>query len=172
MREIVIRHASPEDAAQIFDVRTTTWLSTYPNQRLGITIDLIRERFRDRKVGIAKQRSYLENQDHTHTWVATDDGVVVGFIVASIADGKQQILAAYVLPEYQGGGIGSRLMETALEWIGPGTVEVHVAAYNQQAIDYYAKFRFELIGELEEDLIELPGGKVIPEVLMRREQPV
>lgn len=172
MQEISIRQATPEDAEQVFKVRAETWLSTYPNKELGITTDMIRQKFKNPEAGIEKTRRYLQDQTHTHTWVADDDGVIAGFIVASIADGKQEILAAYILPEYQGNGIGSMLMQSALDWIGEGEIEVHVASYNDQAITYYKKFGFETQGTKDGDLTELPGGKSIPEIRMLRQSKV
>jgi GNAT superfamily N-acetyltransferase len=72
---------------------------------------------------IARQRS--------RTWVAEDDGRIVAF---SIADHKKNtIFALFVLPEYEGRGLGRELLARAVCWLwdheadvlwlttGPGT---------------------------------------------------
>ena len=48
-------------------------------------------------------------------WVATHDGQIVGF---SIADRKaHSVFALFVLPTYEGRGIGSRLFDWAVGWL-------------------------------------------------------
>lgn len=53
------------------------------------------------------------------SWVGEVDGQVVGFCAAALpADGRDaSIWALFVLPEYEGRGIGKRLLAMAVEWL-------------------------------------------------------
>lgn len=48
-------------------------------------------------------------------WLCEIDGEVVGFSVASLRDGS--IWALFVRPEYEGRGIGTRLLKLATNWL-------------------------------------------------------
>jgi ribosomal protein S18 acetylase RimI-like enzyme len=76
----------------------------------------------------------------------------------------------YVAPKFQGQGIGSKLLQSALEWLGPKKdVFLHVLSYNQNAIDLYERFGFVKTGkEFPEEFDEEKGIKLLPEIEMLR----
>jgi GNAT superfamily N-acetyltransferase len=53
-------------------------------------------------------------------WVAEYDSEIVGF---SIADREEAtVFALFILPEFEGRGIGSRLLNLAVDWLGKNGV--------------------------------------------------
>ena len=52
---------------------------------------------------------------HCKGWVAERAGKVVGFSMADRADAS--IFALFVLPGYEGRGLGSRLLDLAVDWL-------------------------------------------------------
>jgi len=55
----------------------------------------------------------------THVWVAIDSGATVGFVVVKLhsEDSLGEVYMVAVDPDFQGCGIGSALMEFALNWM-------------------------------------------------------
>lgn len=81
----------------------------------------------------------------------------------------------YVLPDYQGQGIGSKLIDKALKWYGDDIdIYLEVISYNQKAIDFYKRFGFEITDTIVDDTIGLPDYiKVLPvtEMVRRAKSP-
>ena len=57
--------------------------------------------------------------DDTHVWIAIDAGTAVGFVAVKLHsdDSMGEVYMIAVDPSFQGRGIGSALMEFALEWM-------------------------------------------------------
>lgn len=75
-----------------------------------------------------------------------DSSALVGYCIASIStENEGEIESLYLLPEYRGAGAGTRLMEHALGWFqeqGICEISIRVAAGNEEALPFYAKFGF------------------------------
>ena len=55
--------------------------------------------------------------------------------------------AIYVLPEYQGRGVGRQLMEQGMEWLGSNKdIILDVVSYNDKATAIYEKMGFGEVG--------------------------
>jgi len=144
MSNIQVRIAKPEDARAIRQVQQDTWIATYPNDSLGITVEQIKRRVAD-NLSPEKVKSFQDMlaNDNLLSWVATAGEKVIGYAVASKGEEHNAIGAIYVLPEYHGQQVGSKLMEPALEWLGNSkNIEVEVASYNGRAINFYKKYGF------------------------------
>jgi ribosomal protein S18 acetylase RimI-like enzyme len=92
------RLALPTDIEGIFEVRTSVkenHLSREQMEQMGITKNVVTDM-------IGKSRC---------AWVAVDDGKVIGF--SMILPDEGCLFAAFVLPEYEGKGIGRSLVELA-----------------------------------------------------------
>jgi GNAT superfamily N-acetyltransferase len=116
--EIIFRSASPADVPGMFAVRTAVdenRLTAAQLTRRGIT-----------------QASVVRSlTSGCHAWVAEYGGRIVAFAIAD--QEYASLFALFVLPRYQGIGLGSRLLELATEWLwdcgmdaiwlatGPGT---------------------------------------------------
>jgi GNAT superfamily N-acetyltransferase len=163
----------PEDADSVRHVHKRTWLATYPNEALGITPADIEARF-DVNTPEAYQRRQAQAQrainanPHRHLWVAESETGIVGFCLVRKEEAGHHITALYVLPDYQGQGIGKRLMQTALAWLGADRpVTLGVATYNTRAIAFYEQLGFVSSGNPSPfPAPPLPSGVVIPEIEM------
>ncbi|WP_339493217.1 GNAT family N-acetyltransferase [Pseudomonas sp. EA_15y_Pfl2_R67] len=96
--EKTIRLANQADINAIFDIRTSVQENHLSHDQLaemGITPETIRQ-------------AILEVPC---AWVAEVDGVPVGFSMADVEDGC--VFAAFVLPEFEGHGLGRSLMNKA-----------------------------------------------------------
>ncbi len=67
-----------------------------------------------------------------------------------VAPGDGEIQRLYILQGHQGGGRGTALLRTALEWLerdGPRTLWIGVWSENHGAQRFYARHGFEIVGE-------------------------
>jgi ribosomal protein S18 acetylase RimI-like enzyme len=86
---------------------------------------------------------------------------IIGMGAAERGEVYNRLGALYVLPRYQGQGIGRRLLEEALSWLGNAKpVSLGVAQYNAGAIEFYRRHGFEIKGPMEN--FQLASGKTIP----------
>lgn len=96
--EKTVRPATVADIDTIFDIRTSVHenhLSRAQLTEMGITPETIRQAILDAPCA----------------WVAEVDGVPVGFSMADAGDAC--VFAAFVLPEFEGHGLGRSLMANA-----------------------------------------------------------
>jgi ribosomal protein S18 acetylase RimI-like enzyme/SAM-dependent methyltransferase len=169
-KSVSIHPAKPDDAEVIYNIQRKGWVDTYPNKDLGITKDEIRlrvegENGKDVPLKIEQWKETIKKDDGTHgVFVASLSGDVTGFVAPGLIDGDHRIGAIYVLTEAQGLGIGAQLLTKAIEWHGRAEdIFIHVASYNQNAIDFYKRFGFVETGKTIEDDSELvKQGKVKP----------
>jgi ribosomal protein S18 acetylase RimI-like enzyme len=166
-----IRQVSPEDAEGVYKVFRDTWLATYPNVKNNITVEDIISKYPQNKQieTVARYRKFYEkiaaNPDDSTTsvWVATENGQVVG-VVTLDKEIPVRIGAVYVLPDYQGHGVGKKLMEFILEKVGHQEVVLNVAKYNTRAIKFYENFGFRIMGEVNDPNGQLPKVKMVKAV--------
>jgi ribosomal protein S18 acetylase RimI-like enzyme len=171
---ILVEPARPDDAEAVFNVQRLTWFDTYPNEEAGITKEDIRMRLEGEHgelipKKIEQWRKIIETAGNEGAaFVVRDSSKVVGFVTPAITNGRRRIGALYVLPEFQGKGIGSKLLEKAIEWHGRSEdIFLQVASYNQNAIDFYKSHGFEGTGRVVTDeLAHRAGSKAIPEIEM------
>ncbi len=165
--DIIISQAVEEDAEQICAVHLITWLDTYPNDEYGITVEAILAIGLDRKEKIEQRRKYLSEQnDINRTYVARMNDKIVGMCVGTKYSNENKIQSLYILPEFQGRGIGKKLMSAIIDWFGPGkNIFLGVANYNLRAQEFYEHMGFKKTGIISEFKIK-PGGKEITEIIM------
>jgi ribosomal protein S18 acetylase RimI-like enzyme len=170
-KKIVVVSAKPEDARGIAEVFYKTWLDTYPNEEAGITVDDIEDRYKDSftEESLKKRAERIANPPKGENLIiAKEDGKVVGLCRAIQNPDNNQIQAIYVLPEYQGRGIGHLLWGEAQKLFAPGKdIVVRVATFNAKAIDFYRKLGFEDTGKRwEDERFKMKSGAVIVETEM------
>lgn len=164
-----ITRARPEHAEQIQEVFYRTWLATYPGNA-GITVADVDARFADRlsEEKLAKRREDLANPPQgRHVFVALDGENVIG-VCRLETETENRIKVIYVLPEYQGKGIGRQLWENAKEYCDE-TKETHVAVatFNTNAIAFYTKLGFVDTGtRFTEERLRMKSGAEIPQMDM------
>ena len=173
---VQIHDATPNDDDGVRQVQERTWLATYPNAELGITKEDIEARFHASSEEAIRRRQAQQqtiNLDPlVHLWVAKEAERIVGFCLAKKEGTQNRIQAIYVLLEYQGTGIGKRLLQTACDWLGSQQdIVLNVASYNHLAISFYTRFGFVPSGRpAHSGVTKLPSGVVIPDIeLIKRD---
>ena len=168
---ILVCIATPDDVTGIQEVFYRTWLTTYPNEEAGITVDDIEDRYKDRlnEKNISKRKEQIINPlDGQTLFVAKDDERVVGLCRVVKKVDRNQLLAIYVLPEYQARGIGSKLWEEYKKIFDSSKdTYVEVATYNSNAIAFYKKLGFVETGRrFTDEKTRMKSGSIIPEMEM------
>lgn len=164
LRGLSIKRATPEQARSLIEIQQQCYLQSYVHPEHGIDMDDIRKKVdqlgKDRTVeSIAKR---VDNPNE-HWLVAKAGEKVVGFIEAkvSIDDEPQRISRLFVLPEYQGKGVGGNLMQQALFQLDQtAPVALQVDQFNDNTINFYRRFGFQDSGEGK--AIKITDSKSIP----------
>lgn len=165
---IEIADAVAEDADEIIKLKNNVWVSAYTNHSYDISEKDIRSRESRNPERIAEMKELIKSgNDSAHIWIAKDKDEIIGMCAADKGEEKNKISALYILPSYQGVGIGTKLFEKALEWLGEEKlISLEVAKFNSSAAAFYSKFGFE-VKEKADDYI-FPTGKRMP--LLRMEK--
>jgi len=167
-----IEDARPEDVGAMIDIKKARWLEIYPNEKHGITAEDLSAIDWHNPADLARRRKELTENKNKHTWVLKNDkGDVVGFCKVTKSDVLGEINAMYTAPGFEGKGLGKKLMEKSLEWLGPDSdVKLKVVVYNTHAIDFYKKFGFQKTeNKVDYGGTQLQSGKEIPRIEMRRQ---
>ena len=171
MEEIKIIDAVPEDAQGITNVFYKTWLATYPNKEKGVTVEDIEDRYKDEfsdeKIENLKQliRNLPKNKKRL---VAKKGDMIVGTCTVIRNENNNHLRTLYVLPEFQGKGIGTKLWNKASEFLDPkkDTI-VQVAEYTEHAIHFYKKLGFADTGKrTTQESEKLKSGAIIVDMEM------
>jgi len=168
---IEITQAKPEDAPGAQQVFYQTWLSTYPNEEFGVTVEDVKDRFQDRitENGVAKMaKKIAEPRLNTLFLVAKDGEKIIGVCRALKNEEKNQLTAIYVLPDYQGKGVGQTLWQEVKKFFNPNKkITVEVVTYNQKAISFYQKLGFvDSSRRFVDEHFKMKSGAVLPEMEM------
>ncbi len=140
---IQIEDPIPADAAEIFFVQRQTWHESYIDR---MSHEEIEHRFVDSPDRIEKIKEAIESDDRKF-FIARDEGKIIGFISLTKTP-KNEIKTFYVLENYQGQGLGKKLMTRALEWFGDEEVILETSSPDAQR--FYERFGFEVQGKPEE----------------------
>jgi ribosomal protein S18 acetylase RimI-like enzyme len=156
-----IRRATVADAATLSSLATATFVETfghlYPAEDLHA--------FLDEAYAVDRQATILSHPDYA-VWLLEADGRAVGHCAAGpcglphadVAPGDGELKRLYVLREFQNGGAGRRLMDTAMDWLlhdGPRTLWLGVWSENLGAQRFYARYGFAQVGTYQ-----FPVGRV------------
>lgn len=164
-----IEDATPEDIEAMIGIKRDRWLAIYPNEKYGITTEDLSAIDWYNPEGLAKRKKELVGSIDKHTWVLKNDkGDIVGFCKATKLGELGEINAMYTMPGFEGKGLGKKLMDKSLEWLGAVSgVKLKVVAYNTSAIGFYKKFGFqETATKIDYGGTQLPSGKEIPRIEM------
>lgn len=148
--EVVVREATMDDYTVLCDLFDE--VDTLHRDRLP--------RIFQRPTGPAREQGYylgLIADDNVGLFVAEESEKVVGFVHAMIIDTpaipvlvprRYAIVDNLVVKsEFQGRGIGRRLMEKIHAWIAAKdaeSIELNVYEFNQGAINFYHKLGYEI----------------------------
>lgn len=154
-----IRLISKEDFPRVQEVAKISWHTTYE----GLIPFEVQNQF--------LQQAYNDNRlimrmEQSHFFVSEENGVINGFANFSPVsqDGKVELGAIYLLPEAQGNGIGTALLQHGLEQLdGVKEVYISVERDNLSGLHFYEAKGFEVIDEFEEEF----GGAMLKTIRMK-----
>lgn len=145
---ITIRKMQYADTKQVQNIAKTTWNATYEGIiPLEVQNNFLNSAYNDEGMKQRLERSIL--------YVAEVNGKVVGFANYSpVRDGGNVELAAiYLNPEFQGKGIGTALLQQAInELEGTKEIYINVAKENKIGMTFYEAKRFEIVKEFDDEL--------------------
>ena len=170
---IKIEEAKPEHVEGMQEVFYRTWLDTYPNAEAGITVEDVEERFKGKnsEERLTKRRAdILNHEPNKKYFVALDGQKVAGLCRVEKDEKENRLNAIYVLPGYQGQGIGMMLWNEIRSFFDPEKdIHLSVVEYNQKAINFYSRLGFLDTGRRHTDeWMRMSSGAIIPETEMRR----
>jgi len=164
-----ISEIKPEDIKEVLEVQKIIWLATYVNKEYDVTVADIESKDFNSPTRIKSwQDRLLKDRELSNFWVAKDKNKIIAFCIVSRESDRNKLVAIYVLPNYQGHGLGKKLMEQALAWCDYNRpIFLDVVTYNNKAKSFYEKFGFKELGITPiEDLAKFPSGKTMPEIRM------
>ena len=101
-QEPFFREATAADMPGIFRVRTSV------RENL-LTVEQLRQR------GITNESVAASFLTHSKGWIAERSGEIMAFAIADRV--AQSIVALFVVPQCEGQGLGTRLLDLALSWL-------------------------------------------------------
>jgi len=172
---MTIESPAKKDVLEIHNLFRDTWLATYPNEEYGISVEDIEHHFGQLdQAALDKRADYIGTavvDEQQFYKIARIDEKIVGIVFGKTVEEGVYLKSLYVLPTYQGQGIGSALFEVFKRWAGQGRpVYVSVAIYNANAIAFYIAKGFVDTGKrFSEERFRMKSGSLIPEVEMKFE---
>lgn len=165
-KNIEISDMASEEVDTVLTIKNQVWLDTYVSEQYGITEADLKSRKALNSERLERMRNIVSGSIiNEHVWTAKCGGEIIGMCSAERGGDKNKLGSLYVLSQYQGLGIGTRLFEKALDWLGcDKPIEFGVAEYNWGSIESYKKFGFKVDGRMEDFV--LPNKKHIPLVRM------
>lgn len=165
--QFTIHEMTAEDVEPATRMRLQSWLDTYVNDEVGVTREWVeaRNKVQLSPEKVAARKAWLDNPN-SMGWVAKDkSGMIIG-VANPYRDeaGIQRVGSLYTDKAWHGKGVGGALMQKIIDWADPHRpLELEVASYNERAIAFYRKYKFE----------EVVGSKhtvhdVIPVITMIR----
>lgn len=143
-----IRKMKKRDIPQVQEIAKVSWYATYT----GIIPVRIQKNFL--KIAYSK-KTMKRRLKQTIVYVAEVDGEIVGFANYSpvTEEGKTELGALYLHPDYQGKGIGTAFLRQGIEELGAREIHLTVEKNNKIGRAFYAAKGFELVNEYE-DMLE------------------
>jgi GNAT superfamily N-acetyltransferase len=152
MPETLIRRAGSADAEALSAIGRETFTAAfghlYPRKDL--------DAFLQSAHAPAAYAAWADRAD-TALWLVERDGRAVGYALAGpcglphpdVTARCGELKRIYLLPETQGGGLGGRLLQTALDWLEqPGRmIWLGVFSDNVGARRFYTRYGFEPVGD-------------------------
>lgn len=139
--DIIIRKANVDDARSVVEVNTYTWLTTYKGL-MPDTVLKIRLKTMDQR--IPKMAESIKEKNNVY--VAVKDNKVIGIMTYGPSRNENyatcgEIYSIYVLEDYQGLGIGTKLFKAGIKELvsaGYHSMILNVLEGNS-AIHFYEK---------------------------------
>ncbi len=150
-----IREAVLADVEELVELSKRTFTQTfgagYPPEDL--------ENFLASAYTVERYCAYISDSK-SNVWVVASENTLCGYVLAGacslphleVKPGDGEVIRLYMLQEYQGCGWGTKLFETALDWLiasGAATLWLGVWSENYGAQKLYHRYGFSYAGEYE-----------------------
>jgi RimJ/RimL family protein N-acetyltransferase len=158
LENIKLEKTKPEDIKGISEVLSAAWKVAHHS----VSHEEIDKMFTLTDEDISEWTDIYNNPGENRLFITAKlDSKPIGFIAANKQDSNiGQIKAIYILPEFHGKGIGTRLMHVALYWLREcKEIFLDCASYNSKAISFYKRFDFGNQKEIEPYITKL-GSKI------------
>lgn len=140
-----VRRASADDLDAVRELLHDTWHATY-DATMGV--DVVND-ITSRWHCVENLGRQLGDPDGCFLVAENPDGPIGGHAAAvRKTPDVVGLTRLYVLPELQGGGVGTALLDAVTDWAGQGTtIELEVETSNAPAIGFYRKHDFSDHGQ-------------------------
>ena len=147
-QEIIIQAAESQDLPRLFEisciVHATNYTELIPDDRKAAFFERYKPTNDRRNRYITFVQRKLNQTGYTLFKAIADDGVIVGYLAGEILhDETYEIRGLFVDPEYQGKGVGTKLVEEAIRKFSAIKMWLFVIEGNRAAIALYKKYGFE-----------------------------
>lgn len=145
-----------DDAKGLAAVAYQSWIDTYPNEKLGISVEYL-QNLRAHRIsddGIQSLRERIERLDSDPNFflrVAKDSkGCIVGFIDGEKGEHAYELQDLFTDTSTHGSGLGGQLWQSFNTWVDPEKpIHLSVVPYTERAPAFYKKIGFEIIPNSE-----------------------
>lgn len=142
-----IRIATLSDTRQIAAIGHCVWVDTYATEGVRQSIaEYVLSTFTQENIGREIQSKQVS--------IFEIDGHIVGYAVLSTSEENAEIETLYILPRFQGQGLGQQFIQHAIQ--GNPSLWLSCWDRNSAAIGFYRKLGFTETGETT---FELDGEK-------------
>lgn len=152
MMDVIIRPMEEKDIPSVQKIAKMSWADAYE----GLIPPSIQDRFLKEAYSTEMLKKRLRE---TNLFIAVTGEEKVGFINFSpvMNNGFTELGAIYILPTYQGKGIGTLLLNYGLKTLeNVRKVFLHVERNNKRAIRFYQKRGFVKVRKVDEFLYDHP----------------
>jgi ribosomal protein S18 acetylase RimI-like enzyme len=137
--KLKIRKALEKDLEKISEILTKTWDDTYKNILPPEVISHIKSNWHN-KENLKKQ---LNSNSILFNMIEIDD-ISIGIITVKIKNKDFHLSRLYILPEFQGKGIGKYAINHLIDNYEIDKITLDVEVSNQNAINFYKKLGFNI----------------------------
>lgn len=162
---------SVNDAEGLAAVAYQSWIDTYPNEELGISVEYLQDlrahRISDGGIqSLRKRIERLESDPNFFLRVAKDSkGHVVGFIDGEKGEDAYELQDLFTDKSTHGSGLGSQLWQSFNTWVdSEKPIQLSVVPYTERAPAFYKKIGFEIVPNSE----GYYNDSMIPTIKMER----
>lgn len=155
---------------EISKLRRSIWIKTYVNNELGITENKVIENFREFNEEVEKYKEYIYKiKNFSYFFIALDNNKLIGFSIAKKRFYKKSIDTLFIDDQYQGNGLGSKLMDKMIKKLNSPKIYVDVISYNKKAINFYRKYGFSYLNKHRPIVLDrITPWIFVPQIRMRR----
>ena len=142
-----VRNMKPKDIKQVQDIAQTSWHATYEG--------IIPREVQDKFLKMAYNDDMIKRRlKQSIMFVVEVEDKIVGFANYTPVnqDGRTELTAIYLYPDYQGKGIGTALLEEGIQRLN-GVQEIHlnVEKNNRIGMNFYEAKGFREVSEFDDD---------------------